>query len=951
MKKSRMNFIIILALLLVFSNKIYINNVYAYEIALAEEKTNEEDEITISVAVFELGQAFFFDDKRQKYSGYLVDYLNELSRYENIKFEYVFGTWQESLDRVENGEVDLCPFVTKTDERLAKFDFSKHSYGPDGGFLYTNRDDIFFDDYGNFEGKKIGFIEGFQLKNDFQEFALKNNFKYFPVFFKDESSMIQSLESHKIDMITAECMQEFKEYRRVARYQMGEYYFASSQDNKLLEIINNALSFQCWYNPNIDLQLYQKYYKLTDENPIFNRQEMDYIEEKEVLTIAIIPNRYVQSKYDFEKKVFTGIEPDIVRNLEELSGLNIEMVAVKDKESLISMVEKGYSDMAMGLSHIDGLTDNSKFIYTDEILDTPHVLAIRKNDDFDSKKTNIIAIPKTFYAAKIFMENEFPDWKIIQDYSLADRLDSLIDLEADCTLISRYELQYLLQKPKYRELTMYPVDFMNFDSSIIISTQVNPNVVTILNKSIENLKYNSIDSIINNNISNINYYYTFWDNIIEYKEFVIIIVILLLGLFLILYFSYHIQKRKSIELEGYVRELNKSNYKLNLANAQIKEAEKIANEASRIKSEFMARMSHDMRTPMNAIISISDFGMEESINSSDIDYFKQIKTSSLYLLGLLNDILETQKLESDEIELIDTVFNYSVLFNEIENIIKYKALRKHIEFITDFDNRYDMYNIFSDKKRLEQVIINIINNAVKYTKPFGKVVWKTRIKKYQKSIKITHTISDNGVGMTEEFQSKMFDPFTQENNELSDNEFGTGLGLAIVKNIINLMGGSIKCKSKIGNGTKFTIIIEHEISDEPIKDNANSCKYYSNILAGKKILVCEDNDINSKIILKILGKHDIITDLAENGKIGVEKTINNEYDLILMDIRMPIMDGLEAAKEIRKFDNKVPIIALSANAYEEDVRKSLYAGMNAHIAKPIDKDELFSNIVYWIFNK
>lgn len=947
MKLVDKKILVCIVIFMVISNIIYNQDVYAYHKKYDE---NEEDKTIITVAVFELGQAFFYDDKKNEYSGYLVDYLNELAVYENIEFEYVFGTWQDALDKASKGLVDVCPFVTKNEERSDAFIFSNHSYGPDGGFLYTNRDDIFYDDFENFDGKKIGFIEGFEIINDFDIFARKNNFTYKAVFFADESSMMNSMEKGYIDMVTAESMQQFHEYRRVARYQMGEYYFASN-NKEVMSLINNVMSFQRWYNPDIDLMLYKKYYNLTDNTPVFNRSEMDYINEKKLLTIAVLSNRNVHSKYDYDNNDYIGIEPDIIMKLKELSNLNIKIVDVKKEETLISMVENGLADMAIGITQVGNNEVLSNVVFSDSIIKIPHVLAIRKNEEFIINDNNIIAIPQKCIPIINYVSQEHDNWIVEKSYSTENRLDSLMNYDADCVLMSRYELQYLLQKPEYRELTRYPVDFANFDLGLFISKDLDNNVVSILNKSIEVLKYNYVDLIINKNISNMNYYYTFWDNIVEYKEFVIIILFLLLGLFSILLISYRIQRRKSGELERYVKELNRSNYKLNKAYEKIKEAEKQASEANRIKTDFMARMSHDMRTPMNAIISISDFGVEENRNSKDVDYFKQIKTSSLYLLGLLNDILETQKLESDKIELTETVFSFSTLFNEINNIIRYKALRKHVDFEVDFDYRYDKYNILADKKRLEQVILNIINNAIKYTKPFGKVMWKTRLKKYPKSIKFIHTITDNGVGISEDFQEKMFEAFTQETNEMSDKEFGTGLGLAIVNNIVSLMKGDIKCKSSLGKGTRFTITIEHKISSISMKSSNNSAQMYSNALVGKKILVCEDNIINSKIILKILEKHGIITDLAVNGKEGVEKSISNEYDLILMDIRMPIMDGLEATIEIRRFNSDVPIIAVSANAYEEDIKKSLSVGMNAHLAKPIDKDELFSQLAYWMIER
>lgn len=378
-------------------------------------------------------------------------------------------------------------------------------------------------------------------------------------------------------------------------------------------------------------------------------------------------------------------------------------------------------------------------------------------------------------------------------------------------------------------------------------------------------------------------------------------------------------------------------------NIQIK-LERLANEAvaaNTVKTDFLARMSHDMRTPLSAIMGLSDFGIIESKNEDLKSYFEKIKNSGEYLKTLLNDVLDMQVIEKGDLVLNPTNAKMIERIENVKTIIHPRAFEKNISLSINKINMGPHY-ISVDIQRAEQVLVNILTNAVKYTKPNGHIDWSIQFFNEPTTF-VRHTISDNGVGMSKEFQKNMYDSFTREDNIFSSAEGGSGLGLAIVKNIVKVMGGHIKCESELGKGTIF----ELEIPVKPISKEKYECClsqkkcFNSEFLMNRKILVCEDNQINITIIKKLLSQYNITIDIAHNGKIGVKKAYENNYDAILMDIRMPVMNGLVAAKAIRDKDKKIPIIAVSANAYKKDIEQSISYGMNAHLSKPINKDDLF----------
>jgi signal transduction histidine kinase/CheY-like chemotaxis protein len=369
-------------------------------------------------------------------------------------------------------------------------------------------------------------------------------------------------------------------------------------------------------------------------------------------------------------------------------------------------------------------------------------------------------------------------------------------------------------------------------------------------------------------------------------------------------------------------------------------------EKSSKKDDFLARMSHDMRTPMNAILGMANFGIEEIKDPKAVQYFSQIKDSSEYLLALINDILDMQRLERGEIQLQEVITFTPRIAQKIINIIKPRAQQKDIKLTIDLECESLLKYVKVDERRIEQILINILNNAIKYTPVGGHVTWKDYVTDIGNGkVKISHEISDTGVGMSEEFQKVMFEPFTSEVNSQSRHEGGSGLGLAITKNLIDIMGGKLSCKSKLGVGTTFYIdIILNLATEEDIENfiETSSIKINEGSLKNKKILICEDIDVNITILKKLLATYNCNTEVAKNGVEGVKLAKENKYDAILMDIRMPLLDGLTATKEIRKFNKDIPIVALSANAFSQDIEKSLSAGMNAHLSKPIIKEELYS---------
>ena len=397
--------------------------------------------------------------------------------------------------------------------------------------------------------------------------------------------------------------------------------------------------------------------------------------------------------------------------------------------------------------------------------------------------------------------------------------------------------------------------------------------------------------------------------------------------------------------------MRRANRQLRLAAEKEKQAAEKEKEASEAKSDFFSRMSHDIRTPLNVVIGSATLALKENNNPTTERYLSDIDQSGKFLLSLVNDLLDLNKVESGKMTLHLSPYSLSDVAEAMRSIVGPLCKEKSITFTLEGFESKQPYDI--DAVRFKQIFFNLLSNSVKFTKSGGHIALRALTSGTEgNQTRFVFTESDDGAGMSEEFQREMFDPFTQEDRVLAPTTVGTGLGLAIVKSLVSLMGGEITVHSAIGVGTAFNLTFTFSKSVEPAsEEKASKVKENEALLAGKKVLLCEDNPMNTKIAKALLEAKGMIVDTASNGRVALEKFSSSQpkaYDVILMDMRMPLMDGVSATKAIRALHRPeartIPIIAMTANAYDEDVKACLEAGMNAHLAKPVDPEALYQEI-------
>ena len=398
-------------------------------------------------------------------------------------------------------------------------------------------------------------------------------------------------------------------------------------------------------------------------------------------------------------------------------------------------------------------------------------------------------------------------------------------------------------------------------------------------------------------------------------------------------------------------------------DAQMKREEEfrkhMADARTRAKNDFLANMSHDIRTPMNAIVGYTNIAKSHWDEPEVVaDALDKIGSSSHFLLSLINDILDISKIESGKMQLSLAACDLRDIFRRIEDITALQAKNKSITITYSHDTVHH-YKVMADDLRIEQVLINITGNAIKYT-PEGKsveLIAEELGATEDKKIKYRFIVRDTGIGISKEYLPHIFESFTREEKTTVNRVQSTGLGLAITARVVEMMGGTISVKSKLGEGSEFTVELALE-PFEPEEDTAETDEMQYAALNGKRVLLIEDNAINAEIATIILEQYGIVVDHAENGQIGADKVKTAEtgyYSAVLMDIQMPVMNGYEATRAIRSLPGEyyrtLPIIAMSANAYDEDIRASLDSGMNAHIAKPFQPDDLIKTLCRYIVDQ
>ena len=539
---------------------------------------------------------------------------------------------------------------------------------------------------------------------------------------------------------------------------------------------------------------------------------------------------------------------------------------------------------------------------------------------FDENKENTVAVSRNNLLGKWYISFNYPFWKIKEYDSSAEADKAVQSGEADCFVVKAGQSLKTLEDSKMRSIFL-----TKSGASCFAVTRENTTLMNILNKTIQTLPASRLSSqfyVYENAPGKVTLAEYIKDNLRVVSIWFVSVVLIIVWIIVYLL----IQARK----------------------AKIQ-----AEKANAAKSEFLFNMSHDIRTPMNALLGYSELIKRELTDPKLLDYQEKMEQSGNLLLSIINNVLDMARIESGKVELDEDYVKIRDIYQGIYKIFQAEAEKKCIHLKMEYDVKHE--HVICDETKNKEIFLNLISNAVKYTASGGRVTIRiTELDCDRKDyVRIQTQVIDTGIGMSEEFLPSLFEAFARERNTTDGKIAGTGLGMPIIKKYIDMMYGTIEVESKQGEGSKFTVTLEYRIADKSYYERAT--EKFSDMdetrISGKHILLAEDNDLNAEIAQFILEDMGLIVDRVEDGVqcvSRIEQKPAGTYDLILMDIQMPNMDGYRATEMIRGLSDKdkatIPIIAMTANAFEEDRKKALAKGMNGHIAKPVDAEKVEKTI-------
>ena len=1032
---------------------------------------------TASAKVVRVGSfedTFNYVNEKGARKGYGYELLETLSGYTGWQFEYVTCDWSDCFEKLKNGEIDIIGGISYTEDRTQEMLFSDEPMGVEKYYLYADlsRADISASDFKTLNGQKIGVLMGTEPEVMLTEWEEKYGLETEHVNISNNEDVKQKLANHEIDCFVS-LEESFWAERGISTItrvgESGIYYAINKNRPDIKEELDDAMRALDEAVPFYTADLYKRYFSM-DYTPILTGEEKAWLRKHGAIRMGFLASDSGVSTFDPATGEFTGVITDYIQFAADCLGnqkLEFQLVGYDSKEAELDALKSGEIDMIFHCDQNPNLAEEYHFACTNTTW-TSNLMAVTNKQHFNENNVNRIAVPQNKLSLKKYLAFYYPQWEIVDCDTQEDAARLVKDGQADCFVTG------ISSENKYsKKYSFYSVPLVNPVRSCFAVNSGNRSLLSILNKTIKAMPVNMLAGALamyKSSARKVTLSDFIKDNFFKVMLISsIAVAVVLLTILMLL--------QKARKAEAAARKAASDTQEL---NAKLQVAVEKAESANRAKSTFLSNMSHDIRTPMNAIIGFTTLALSNIDDTDRVkDYLAKTLASSNHLLSLINDVLDMSRIESGKIHLEEVEVNLSDVLHDLKTIVSGQIYAKQLELYMDAMDVTDE-DVYCDKTRLNQILLNLLSNAIKFTPAGGTVSVRVRqlAGKVHGCGQYEFRIKDNGIGMSQEFAQKIFEPFERERTSTVSRIQGTGLGMAITKNIVDMMGGTIEVQTAQGKGTEFTVCVPMRAQTEQrpvekiteleglkalvVDDDFNTCDSVTKMLVkvgmraewtlsgkeavlrarqsiemsdvyhayiidwrlpdmngievtrqirslhddtpiiiltaydwsdieveakaagvtafcskpmfmsdlretlmsslgqkpadavqrllpeknadfkGKHILLVEDNELNREIAQEILREYGFLVDTAENGAVAVEKVSTaapGSYDLVLMDVQMPIMDGYTATRKIRALDDpalaKLPILAMTANAFDEDRRNALESGMNGFLSKPI----------------
>ena len=913
-------------------------------LTLFPSSVHAQNENTVRVGWYE--DAYNITGENGERSGYGYEFQQSVASYTGWRYDYVNAGWSDLFEMIQNGQIDLMSGVSYTEERAENMLFSELPMGEEKYYLYADlkHTNISASDLSTLNGKKIGILENSVQETEFDIWEKSHNLSLQKIYVNSFDEGKTLAENREIDCVVSTETPAWVKFgmSSIATVGSSDIYFVINRNRPdLKEQLDIAMRKMESDRPFYADDLYKRYLSSVSSS-VISGEEKTWLNEHGKIKVGWLNNDSGISTYDSITGKPVGVINDFLEYAEnclENRTLEFQTVRFDDMDEEVEALKDGNIDMIFHVSENPYIAETNGLTLSNTVMST-NMVAVTAKKYLDESNDNVVAIVKDNIPLKWNIQYCYSNWEIVEYDSLKAAENAVRSGKVDCFVTDSNLTKYSDDRNLYTVFLSQPAN------SCFAVRRDNTILMSILNKTLKTMPSTLLTGSLNMYESSLRKV-TITDFV---KDNLIPVSVMCLSVFSIVLAVVLILLKKSRLAETKARQVA---LQLQENHEELEKALVRAENANTAKTTFLNHMLHDIRTPMNAIIGFTNIALKQNVSDIVRNCLNKINSSSELLLTLINDVLDISRIESGQTEITPAISNINDITDGAVNITSGLLLNRNLNFEVHRE-KTDRPYVKADAVRIREVLVNILSNAVKFTDDGGTVKFSSSTRKSGdgKILYVRYVISDTGIGMSTDYLNHIFDEFSQEHSDARTKYKGTGLGMAITKSYVDMMNGTIHVESEKGKGSTFCVELPLEIVE---KGNENNGTKLTNIKKAKgiRILMAEDNELNAEIASYQLSEAGMKVTRAINGREVVdlyEKSLNGTYDLILMDVMMPEMNGYEATQEIREYERKtgrerIPVIAMTANAFAEDVKASMDAGMDGHISKPIVEDELIKEVM------